>query len=134
MPDTLDLGRCPFCDGDDVRRGLVLGRSRQPIGREVSCDQCGASVQGRDQAEADARWNRRAQSSRISELESALSKAADLFQDAVEQGYPWPREKVEQCGHDKFKWEDCIACYDEFLMSKVEEVRAQARNVLGEKA
>ena len=53
---------------------------------------------------------------RIAIMEEVLGKVPGIFQDAIEHGYPWPREKVEQCEHGKFKWEDCIACYDEFLM------------------
>lgn len=43
------------------------------------------------------------------------------MRDAIASGYPWPREKVEQCEHGKFKWEDCIACYDDFLEARLDQ-------------
>jgi hypothetical protein len=72
-----------------------------------------------------AKW--RTQFTRIKELEEALRQAGDIFQVAIEQGYPQP-EKT--CEHGKFSWEDCVACYDEFLIEKVAEVRALAFQLL----
>lgn len=31
----------------------------------------------------------------------------------IRKGYDVPADKVDQCDHGKFGWEDCIACYDD---------------------
>ena len=63
----------------------------------------------------------------LAEIEgAAYERAAEKFQAAIEDGYDVPARKVDQCQHDKFGWEDCIACYDQHLMATVEEVRALA--------
>ena len=54
------------------------------------------------------------------------------IREALGQGYPWPRGKHEPCEHGCFKWQDCIACYDDFLDRKLEEVLAGAHLSYGE--
>lgn len=45
------------------------------------------------------------------------------LRDAVEQGYPSPRGDARaQCEHGRFYFEDCIGCYDEFLMGKLADI------------
>lgn len=53
-----------------------------------------------------------------------LGLAANLLRDAVAQGYPTPPNKVDQCEHGKFGWEDCIACYDEKLLGIADQIEA----------
>ncbi len=44
---------------------------------------------------------------------------ADM-RDAIASGYPSPANKTDQCPHGKFGWEDCIACYDDFLTARLD--------------
>jgi len=57
--------------------------------------------------------------------EDSVEAACDLFEAAIRDGYPTPANKVDQCEHGKFGWEDCIACYDEALLTVVEGIRAR---------
>lgn len=51
-------------------------------------------------------------------------RAASLLETAIGDGYPAPANKVDQCEHGKFGWEDCIACYDDVLTGVVAAIRA----------
>jgi hypothetical protein len=57
-------------------------------------------------------------------IHDVVERAAAIMQAAIEQGYPGTGNNADQCKHGRFGFEDCIACYDEFLMAKVEEIRA----------
>lgn len=37
----------------------------------------------------------------------------------IADGYPLPPTSRDQCEHDKFGWEDCIACYNEALFAEL---------------
>lgn len=50
---------------------------------------------------------------------AALDEAAEAFRTAIAQGYPTPPKKTETCAHNKFGWDDCIACYDEHLEAAI---------------
>jgi len=55
-----------------------------------------------------------------------LEEAARLLEDAIATGYAAPLNKVDQCEHEKFGWEDCIACYDERLLHVAAAIRQLA--------
>ncbi len=57
---------------------------------------------------------------------------ADTFEAAISDGYDIPGSKVEKCEHDRFGWEDCIACYDIHLMASVTAIRAATLSKEGE--
>jgi len=54
--------------------------------------------------------------------------AADMLQKVIENGYPTPARKVDQCAHGKFGWEDCIACYDNQLFNLVDRLCSAQAN------
>jgi len=59
--------------------------------------------------------------------EPALTERAQIvafMREAIEQGYPSPTGAGarSECEHGKFRWEDCIACYDEHLWSKLDAI------------
>jgi dihydrofolate reductase (trimethoprim resistance protein) len=62
----------------------------------------------------------------------ALEEAAKLLEDVIGRGYSTPTNKTDKCPHDKFGWEDCIACYDDVLSKTVAEIRALAEPARGE--
>ncbi len=62
----------------------------------------------------------------------ALEEAARVLEDAIGRGYSTPVNKIDKCQHDKFGWEDCIACYDDALTLTVAAIRALAEPARGE--
>lgn len=56
--------------------------------------------------------------------DEVLEEAALLLECAIANGYDVPTNKVDQCEHGKFGWEDCIACYDKALTGTVAHIRA----------
>lgn len=46
-------------------------------------------------------------------------RIAAIMTDAIESGYPTPPNKADKCEHDKYGWEECIACYDEHLFKAI---------------
>ncbi len=56
--------------------------------------------------------------------ETALDEAAAKFRDAIGRGYPEPENKRDKCPHDRFGWDDCIACYDEHLEAAILALKA----------
>ena len=44
---------------------------------------------------------------------------ADAVRKAMQDGYPEPPTKGDECDHGKFGWEDCIACYDTALEAAI---------------
>ncbi|MDY7525466.1 hypothetical protein [Sphingomonas sp. 10B4] len=56
-------------------------------------------------------------------VSAAVAGAADRFEAAISEGYPAPANKVGQCEHGQFGWEDCIACYDEALLAACFAIR-----------
>ena len=46
------------------------------------------------------------------------------IRDRIGEGYPVPPNKVDQCEHGRFGWEDCIACYDEAIESDLTAIEA----------
>lgn len=61
---------------------------------------------------------------RLSAKQEATREIVATMREAVEHGYPAPTGDGarSQCPHGKFKWEDCIACYDEFLWAKLDAI------------
>lgn len=55
-----------------------------------------------------------------------LEEAALLLEAAIEEGYAAPANRVDECKHGKFGWEDCIACYDERLLEVAAAIRQLA--------
>jgi hypothetical protein len=51
-------------------------------------------------------------------------KVVARFRDAIANGYPTSPNKRDQCAHNKFGWEDCIACYDEALEALADAIEA----------
>jgi hypothetical protein len=47
-----------------------------------------------------------------------------MLEAAIAEGYPQPASNDEQCEHDKYRWDDCIACYDAELAKVAERMRA----------
>jgi len=63
----------------------------------------------------------------MTEREQERAAIVKYMQDAIGQGYPWPRGAARKCEHGRYnEFEDCIACYDEFLIGKLEEILAGA--------
>jgi hypothetical protein len=54
--------------------------------------------------------------------EGERERIVAYMRDAIGEGYPSPPNKVDQCAHGQFGWEDCIACYDEVLEAKLEAI------------
>ncbi len=55
------------------------------------------------------------------------------MRDAIGSGYPAQPVTNDKCSHGKFGWEDCIACYDEFLTARLDRfVRNNIRPEGGE--
>jgi len=55
---------------------------------------------------------------RITDLQTRLERyetALERVRAVVENGYP-DIGKTAKCPHDRFGFEDCIACYDEALL------------------
>lgn len=44
---------------------------------------------------------------------------AAAVRKAMQDGYPEPPTKGDECEHGKFGWEDCIACYDTALEAAI---------------
>jgi hypothetical protein len=57
--------------------------------------------------------------------------AGKVFIDWIGEGYEPPKDKTTQCPHGQFGWEDCIACYDEALLGKIETWLALPTEPLG---
>lgn len=62
------------------------------------------------------------------EGEAERAAIVAYMREAIAQGYPAPTgEGVRsQCGHGKFGFEDCIACYDEHLERALKQIAAGA--------
>ena len=60
-------------------------------------------------------------------LAERLREALGRVQHVIDNGYPTPGNKVDQCQHGKFGWEDCIACYDEALLAALTHPMEGAR-------
>lgn len=48
--------------------------------------------------------------------QAGLREAAAAMREAIARGYNAPEVK---CEHDRYGWEDCIACYDDALESAI---------------
>lgn len=44
-----------------------------------------------------------------------VERCAEKMKAAISYGYEGP-DGTDQCEHGRFRWEDCITCYDESLM------------------
>lgn len=52
-----------------------------------------------------------------------IEAACVEFERAIADGYNNQIEKGAKCEHDKYFYEDCIACYDDFLAAKIAAIR-----------
>lgn len=59
---------------------------------------------------------------RIAAGKQALEEAAKVFTDAIEQGYDPRNQNKGKCEHDKYYFEECIACYDEHLLKAIRKL------------
>lgn len=58
-----------------------------------------------------------------------VERVANAMREAIGSGYPYPPGgDVAECEHGKFGWEDCIACYDDFLTARLDEALASLPN------
>ncbi|KKW92705.1 hypothetical protein YP76_07165 [Sphingobium chungbukense] len=48
--------------------------------------------------------------------QAGLREAAAAMREAIARGYNAPEVK---CAHERYGWEDCIACYDDALESAI---------------
>lgn len=51
-------------------------------------------------------------------------RCARIFSAAIENGYEGP-SGTEKCAHGARRWDDCIACYGEALMTAVAAIRKE---------
>ncbi len=51
----------------------------------------------------------------MTEREKERAAVVAYMRRVLDNGYPTPARKVDQCEHGRFGWEDCIACYDDEL-------------------
>jgi hypothetical protein len=62
----------------------------------------------------------------LREAADALDEAArmrervEAVRHVIQQGYQTPANKLDQCEHGKFGWEDCISCYDVALLAALD--------------
>jgi capsule polysaccharide export protein KpsE/RkpR len=111
--DNVELLPCPYCGGEAQR---FDGRGRS---HDIACSNCAA--QSALSTRATELWNTRAampDSGRIEKLEERIAAVRQV----IEQGYSGVG-KTDKCQHDKFGFEECIACYDEALLAALEPSR-----------